>query len=132
MPSPQSGTAGAIVPPVVPENAFDADTADPGAVEEAKKSERATGTGKYGSQKIASTTDENEAADEKKTSWIEIELVDTEGNPVPGMKYEITLPDNKVKNGSLGADGTAKVTGIDPGNCKITFPDLDKDAWEPG
>jgi len=22
------------------------------------------------------------------------------------------------------------VEGIDPGTCKITFPELDKDAWE--
>lgn len=74
------------------------------------------------------------AAQEKakaKPSWIEIELVDEEGAPVPGEKYEITLPDGSVKTGTLGAIGFARVERIDPGNCKVTFPNLDKDAWEP-
>ena len=27
-------------------------------------------------------------------------------------------------------DEALKVEGIDPGNCTVTFPELDKDAWE--
>jgi len=66
-----------------------------------------------------------------KPTWIEIELVDEDGAPVPGEKYEITLPDGSVKTGTLDAVGIARVERIDPGSCKVTFPNLDKDAWEP-
>ena len=72
---------------------------------------------------------ENAEAEEEKT-WIEIELVDEEDNPVPGEKYKITLPDGRVKTGTLDENGFARVEGIDPGTCKVTFPNLDKDAWE--
>ncbi len=70
--------------------------------------------------------------EEKKKSWIEIELVDEEDNPVPGERYRITLPDGKtLAEGRLDDKGFARVDGIDPGTCQITFPDLDKEAWEP-
>jgi hypothetical protein len=47
------------------------------------------------------------------------------------MKYRITLPDGEtVAEGTLDDKGFARVDGIEPGTCKITFPDLDKDAWE--
>jgi len=68
--------------------------------------------------------------DKKKTSFIEIRLVDEEDNPIPGEKYKITLPDGKEKEGTLDANGKAKVTGIDPGTCKITFPRLDLTTWQ--
>jgi type VI secretion system secreted protein VgrG len=73
-------------------------------------------------------TDEEE---QEKKSWIEIELVDEEDNPVPRQRYKVTLPDGKtVAEGTLNEKGYAKISGIDPGSCKITFPNLDKDAWE--
>ncbi|NTV37814.1 MAG: hypothetical protein HGA82_01245, partial [Anaerolineales bacterium] len=63
--------------------------------------------------------------------WIEIELVDEANQPVPGEKYEITMPDQTVKEGTLDEKGWARVDGIkDPGQCKITFPNLDKEAWD--
>lgn len=61
---------------------------------------------------------------------IEISLVDHEGKPVSGEQYRVVLPDGKVKEGRLDENGLARLEGIDPGECKITFPDLDKDAWE--
>jgi type VI secretion system secreted protein VgrG len=74
--------------------------------------------------------DEEEAEDEEKT-WIEIELVDEDDNPIAGERYRITLPDGEtIDEGTTDANGLARVSGIDPGTCKITFPDLDKDAWE--
>ena len=61
--------------------------------------------------------------------WIEIILVDMEGNPMPGVKYRITPPGGAPVEGTLNQYGQAGVYQIDPGNCKITFPDLDQDAW---
>jgi uncharacterized Zn-binding protein involved in type VI secretion len=71
--------------------------------------------------------------DPTKKSWIEIELVDQHSKPVPHMRYRVVPPGAGVKpiEGFLNADGYAKVTGIDPGTCKITFPDLDASSWKP-
>jgi type VI secretion system secreted protein VgrG len=132
MPSPKSGNAGSAVTPADPTAPFDADDANPGAVEQIKAAQLQTKTGKYGSVQVKPykppQTDEEKA---KKPSWIEIKLVDEENNPVPGRAYSITLPDGEtVAEGTLDEEGFARVDGIDPGSCQITFPDLDKDAWE--
>lgn len=77
---------------------------------------------------VESALDDEEA---EERSWIEIELVDEDDQPVTGERYRITLADGiTVAQGTTGSDGVARVSGIDPGTCKITFPDLDKDAWE--
>ena len=66
----------------------------------------------------------------EKKAWIEIVLVDMEGKPVPGVKYRITPPGGAPVEGTLNEHGQAGLYQIDPGNCKVTFPDLDKAAWE--
>jgi hypothetical protein len=75
----------------------------------------------------ASTFKKEEA---KKKTWVEILLVDMEGKPVPSVRYRITTPDGEVREGRLNEHGQAGYYQIDPGNCKITFPDLDKEAWD--
>lgn len=67
--------------------------------------------------------------DPDKKSWIEIELVDQNGKPVPNEPYLIELPDGSAVDGNLDGMGLARVDGIDPGNCKISFPELHKDSW---
>jgi hypothetical protein len=67
---------------------------------------------------------------DKKLSWIEIELVDEEGEPVPSEKYLIELPDGRKKEGMLDSEGHARVDGIDPGTCKVTFPNRDAKDWK--
>ena len=61
---------------------------------------------------------------EEKKTFVAIELKDEDGLPKAGAKYRVTLPDGSVKEGFLDLEGKAKVEGVDPGNCKITFPDL--------
>lgn len=68
------------------------------------------------------------AAPDQKT-WIEIELVDSDGNPVPNEPYSIHLPDGTDQAGCTDSQGMARLDGIDPGNCSITFTALDKQAW---
>lgn len=134
MPSAKSGTAGTPVDPADPTDAHDADVADPGAVEEVKQLQKQTGTGKYGTVQTQPFKKEEETGDSDtptKTSWIEIVLVDEESKPVPGERYRVTLPDDTVAEGSLDQEGFARLDGIPSGNCKITFPDLDKDSWQP-
>ena len=48
-----------------------------------------------------------------------------------GEAYQVTMSDGSVDSGTLDEKGFAHVKNIDPGSCKITFPNLDKDAWEP-
>ncbi len=132
MPSAKSGQAGSLVAPAAPEAAEEADQADPGQVEKIKAEQRKTQTGKYGAVK---TEPFKPAAggegSESKTSWIEVEMVGEDGKPRPGERYQITLPDGTVATGTLDEKGVGRVEGFEPGSCKITFPDLDKDAWEP-
>ena len=131
MPSPKSGSAGSIVAPAEPAAADDADSADPGEVEEVKAEQKEKQSGKYGTTPVTPYKPPAEGEEEEeKTSWIEIELVDEDDQPVTGEKYEITLPDGRVAKGTTDNKGLARIDKIDPGNCQITFPDLDKDAWE--
>ena len=127
----KSGKAGTPVLPAAPDKAEDADDADPGEVSTAKAEQIQTQSGKYGSKPVTPykppQTDEEE---EQKQSWIEIELVDEEDNPVPGEKYRITLPDETVAEGTLDDKGFARVEGIEPGACQITFPELDGRSWD--
>lgn len=67
----------------------------------------------------------------EKKDWIEIILVDMDGKPVPNVRYKITPPGgDPPQEGRLNEHGQAGYYKIEAGDCKITFPDLDKDAWE--
>jgi hypothetical protein len=63
-------------------------------------------------------------------TWVEIALVDMEGNPVGGKHYLIKTPSGVVEEGYLDSTGRARLNNIDPGSCTISFPDLDREAWE--
>jgi len=132
MPSPKSGKAGTAVEPAAPKEAQDADKADPGEVEQIKAEQRKTETGKYGSVKVKPykppTTKEEKAT---KKSWIEIKLLDEDGQPVPGEPYSIKLPDGSVVDGTLDGNGFARVDGIDPGSAEVSFPELDEEGIKP-
>jgi len=132
MPSPKSGNAGSAVTPADPTAALDADDADPGAVEAVKAEQLQTKSGKYGSVQ-AKPYKPPQSAEEKKSkkSWIEIKLVDEKNNPVPGEPYSVTLPDGEtVAEGTLDEKGFARIEGIEPGTCQITFPQRDTEAWK--
>lgn len=64
-----------------------------------------------------------------KKHWIEIALVDEKGKPVPGESYKIRLPNGEIVTGNLDSRGLARIDGIDPGTCKVNFPDFDRKAW---
>lgn len=66
----------------------------------------------------------------KKKTWVEVVLVDEDDNPVPNVRFELELPDGSKKSGNLDAEGKTRVTGIDPGTCKVSFPELDARDWE--
>jgi len=66
-----------------------------------------------------------------KKTWVEIQLVDGDGQGVGNTKYKLKLPDGSTKEGTLDGDGLARVDDIDEGMCEVSFPTLDKDAWMP-
>jgi hypothetical protein len=135
----KSGTAGTPVEPTAPVAAHEADVADPGEVDEVKAEQLKTKSGKYGSAKTkpfkpardegGGASDQPAEDDKKETSWIEFELVGEDDKPIPGEKYRVTLPDGSVDEGTLGEAGVARVEGFEPGQCEITFPELDQEAW---
>ena len=80
----------------------------------------------------APTHNPNDPDNQEKKPWIEIQLNDEDGNPVPGEPYKVTLPDGTtIADGTLDDKGFARVDNIDPGTCQVTFPNLDKEAWGP-
>ena len=131
---PTAGQAGDLVSPVPPEKPDDADEADPGEVEEAKAVQRQTKSGKYGSTQVPPFVPpdaDEQPTDDEETDFIEIELKDDDGEPVPGEAYEIELPDGSIASGTLDSKGYARVDGIKPGDCKVRFPGYDTSAWDP-
>ncbi len=78
----------------------------------------------------SSAVDEAGAENNKKKSWIAIRLVDHKGRPVPGEEYRIVLPDGTAVEGDLDQRGFVRINGIDPGTCKIAFPNLDRTSWD--
>jgi type VI secretion system secreted protein VgrG len=78
----------------------------------------------------AFTPGEFEPAEEKETSWVEIEMVDEEGQPWRGELYEITRADGRVIRGKLNDKGQARIGLPKKENAQVSFPKLDQDAWE--
>ncbi len=68
--------------------------------------------------------------EEHETTWIEIELVDEAGEPVPHERYEVKQGEETIRKGSLDANGFAHIGGIEPGTYLISFPRLDLEMWE--
>lgn len=58
-----------------------------------------------------------------KTTWLELELLDSQGRPVPNQRYKVVTADGKELEGSLDAQGRARLTGIPQGSNNVSFPD---------
>jgi type VI secretion system secreted protein VgrG len=128
--NPKDGKSCSYVAPGDATAATDADEADPGKLAEIKARQRETKEGKYGQEKVEPFKPEQTEDEVPVTGWIEIELVDEADKPVPGVQYEVTLPDGRVASGMLDGEGWARVAGFEPGQCKVCFPKIDADAWE--
>jgi hypothetical protein len=73
--------------------------------------------------------EENEIAE---THSVMIELIDAEGNPVPGEPFRIKLPDGSIRTLTLDEQGKAHVTGIEQaGTCEVCFYKRDASIWAP-
>lgn len=65
------------------------------------------------------------------TTWVEIEVLDEQGEPAQGVKYRIEIPGGTVRSGTLDAHGKARIEGINHGLCSLWFPDLHAADWDP-
>ena len=70
-------------------------------------------------------------ADPSQPDWIAIALVTPEGEPVAGEPYVVTLADGKEIHGKLDNLGKVRIEGVDPGSCKVSFPERDGKEWKP-
>jgi hypothetical protein len=61
--------------------------------------------------------------------WVEFQLVDQDGNPVPAEPYTVRLPDQSISSGMLDQDGKARFDGIVAGQASICFTGLDTNEW---
>lgn len=88
-------------------------------------SRQARGSGQYGpGAPEPPTHNPNSPENEDKTHWVGIVLKDRMGNPLPGRAYRVELPNGEIVEGTLDDEGKAKVENTDPGQCKVSFPDL--------
>jgi uncharacterized Zn-binding protein involved in type VI secretion len=65
------------------------------------------------------------------TDWIELEVVDRAGRPVPYRRCRITAPDGAVHHAWSNAEGIARVEGLPSGQCRVELTELDREAWRP-
>ena len=65
-------------------------------------------------------------------TWIDIELVGEDGQPIPNVRFEVWKPDGTLLGrGRLDDAGCGGFEKIDDGTYQVCFPDLDEEAWEP-
>lgn len=63
--------------------------------------------------------------------WLEIRLVDGDGDAIAYEEYLVTLPDGSTAGGYLDEDGWARFAPIqEAGTCQVSFPRLDSPAWK--
>ncbi|HWK03328.1 MAG TPA: PAAR domain-containing protein [Puia sp.] len=62
-------------------------------------------------------------------SSIAFRLIDQEGNPIEGERYEVTLPDGSTRKGKTDKNGEVSIHGFTPGMCQVSFPDVHSDEW---
>ena len=66
----------------------------------------------------------------EEADWIEIELVDPEGNPVPRVRFQLRSSDGRTRSGVLNDNGWARVERLVAGEYEVSFPEWDAYAWK--
>lgn len=81
-------------------------------------------------ERMVLTVELEDEAPEYLDAFLEIELVDEKGNPIPNEAYEVTAPDGTLLTGAVDDKGKARVEPIVPGLCQVRFPGLDHEEWD--
>jgi hypothetical protein len=101
---------------------------------EAGKSDKVSGGGPPKSSKSSRSSRSSPprpASNAPEKTWVDVQLVDPDGTPVPGAKYKLKITDGSIREGTLDDQGRVRVSGIDPGSCTVWFPDYDAKEWRP-
>jgi len=132
MASPKSGKDGSLVAPAAPAAAVEAMNEKPGEVSKAELKGVAPVSVKTEkvSPPVFKPPEASAAAEETKLTWIEIALVDLNGDPITGAAYEIKMGDGSVASGTLDENGEARADGVEEGSCEVTFPEYSPNSWE--
>ncbi|MEM7154397.1 MAG: hypothetical protein AAF799_16240 [Myxococcota bacterium] len=65
------------------------------------------------------------------STWIDIEMVDEDGKPIPRLRFQIFRPDGSLLgHGRLDDAGCGGFERIEDGDYEVCFPDLDEEAWK--
>ncbi len=88
-----------------------------------------TGGGKPGSRGKGGGPGGGGGGGSSETHWIEFQFVDTAGNPVSGVQYEFTAPDDTEREGKLGSDGRIYWSGQDAGQGTVKLMSVTNARW---
>jgi len=92
--------------------------------------QRTSGTPRQNSRPSALNAPVMAAASQN--TWIEVALVGEDDRPIPHVRFEVaTVDKSTVIRGKLDENGIGRIEKIKPVNYMISFPEFDKDAWEP-
>lgn len=72
----------------------------------------------------------DEAPAEAVQHWIEVRLVDEDGNPRAQEPYSVVLADGTEMSGTLDDDGVARLPDLPRGPCEWSFPELAPEDWQ--
>lgn len=61
----------------------------------------------------------------KDEGWIEIAFVDGGGEPVADVAFDLRLADGQTQSGKTSKMGSARLEGVTPGECTVSFPTID-------
>ena len=74
---------------------------------------------------LAAPPRQSPASREEASAWIEIELCDEDGHPVPDQPYGLVTPDGRTRQGRSDKNGFAREEELPPGTCSISLLELD-------
>ncbi|UCF64274.1 MAG: PAAR domain-containing protein [bacterium] len=77
---------------------------------------------------ITALMDNNESTT-KEEHWVEIQFVDKAGNPVSGVNYKFTDPENKESEGILRLDGTIRRDATKEGQAQVVLMGISNAKW---
>jgi hypothetical protein len=81
-------------------------------------------------KKEVTTPSRLRALQPREEHWVEVMLVNEEGEGVPQIKCIVIAADKQQYVGLTDTLGIFRVDGLVPGTCQVSFPELDAGGWK--